>query len=225
MVEVRDRGVRATVPDRRATMPRHAPRHAARSARLPRQAAAALLSLALVVTVVTRTSSAAFTATTAADGGSVTLGQLALGTDAATTLFGVSGLKPGEAVTRCVTVTYTGDLVGADVTTLRLYASSSLTDVAGAAGSLTVDVDRGAGALDAACTGFVESAPDLAVETLATFAARTGFATGVDTGWSPSATPASVSFRITLSVAAGAADALQGAVVSDLGFTWEVQST
>jgi hypothetical protein len=189
-----------------------------------RQTAAAVLSLAVVSLLVLRASSAAFTATTANPGNSFAAGAIDLSDDDSdTALFSVTGMFPGETETRCINVTYTGDVVGGDLTVVRLYASGTFTDAGAVADHLHVDVDLGSGASDTDCTGFTEPA-DVVAEDLATFSARTGFATGVSTGWTPSASPETVSFRITVTLDAAAPDTVQGQSLSDVGFTWEVQT-
>lgn len=191
-----------------------------------RRMTAALAGLALVVALVARTSSAAFTATTANDGNSFDVGAIALtDDDGATALFSVSNLKPGDSVTRCITVTYTGDFATTDLTNVVLYASGAFTDAGTIAGSFNLDVDLGTGATDAACTSFSETSADIVAETLATFEARTGFATAASTTWNPSASPESRSFRVTVGLDSGASDAVQGQTLSNVGFTWELQTT
>lgn len=190
-----------------------------------RQTLAAILSLAVVSLLVLRASSAAFTTTTQNTGNAFTTGAIALtDNDGATALFSVTGMFPGDVETRCINVTYTGDGAGTDLAAVRLYASGAFTDTGTIADDLAVDVDLGSGSSDTACTGFVESTANVVTEDLATFEARTGFVTGASTGWTPAASPETVSFRITVTLDALALDAIQGQTLSGVGFTWELQT-
>ncbi len=110
---------------------------------------------------------AAFSATTANSGNSFAAGTVAIGdNDTGAALYSVSGGKPGDSVTSCIRVTYTGSL-DADV---KLYTA----DAIGAIGpyvNLTIDAGS-SGAGFPSCAGFTPDAGGpLFSGTLASFAA------------------------------------------------------
>lgn len=191
---------------------------------LPRTLLPALLALALVSLLVLRTSSAAFTADTDNTGNEFATGQIALADDAATALFTVDGLVPGDSHTRCITVTYTGSLDAADLDQVRLYAAGPTSDPAALADALRITIEDGTDATDAACTGFTLGGTLLATTALSSFTALTDHASGVGT-WAPATTGASRSYRITVALPADAGDGVQGAALSGLSFVWELRSS
>jgi hypothetical protein len=190
-------------------------------------AASGLVALVLVSALVVRTSQAAFVDTTSNTGNGFAAGDVNLDDDATTAMFSVSGLAPGDTVTRCIRVTYTGSVSSP---TVRLY-SGGYTDVPGpAAGStglstyLSLSVEEGAGGTSADCSGFTAASTAVSGVTLAGFAAgRTDFATGAG-AWEPATSPASRTYRFTVQLAEATPNAEQGAGVSNAAFVWEVQS-
>src|SRR3954453_8037605 len=130
---------------------------------------------------------AAFTATTTNSGNDISSGTVAISQHAtATTLYNVSGQKPGQSTQRCVRVTYTGSLASS----VKLYISSG----AVSNGTLyNLQVERGSGltapAGDMNCTGFTQSSIASGPATLGSF--PTAYASGVDgkatgTAWNTS---------------------------------------
>lgn len=165
-----------------------------------------LLSGALVW----QSTEAAFTATTATPQNSWQTGSVVLSDDATSVAFDVTGLSAGQTGSRCITVTYDGSVVPADV---RLYAADVVDG--GLAGHLELAVREGTGGGFADCTGFVAGS-GAATATVATF--PTDFTTGWGT-WAPATTGATRTYEIVYTVAAGAP---QGASAG-IAFVWEAR--
>jgi hypothetical protein len=173
--------------------------------------------------VVWQASNATFSATATNSANAWSAGRVALSSAPGTAVFAASGLRPGSNGTRCVKVTYDGDLAA----TVRLYLKNSDLTGTGLAQYLTFQVNEGAGsAVD--CGDFVQSANVYnatgltdPTRTLAAFStAARDFTTGVGT-WSvtPNATK-TYQFRWQLQDDNSA----QG-LTSSATFTWEAQSS
>ncbi len=187
-------------------------------------AALLALSLALLAADSWRPGGAAFTATTANPGERVTTAEVVLtDDDGGSALFTITGMLPGDSVTRCVTVTYAGtaSLSGP----VRVYA----TGTSGGLGSyLRFTIEEGAGSTSAACAGFTPATtvydatrPAPGAGTLAAFtAARASYASGVG-AWTPAASGQSRSYRFTLELMAD--NGGQGATVQTT-MNWTVRS-
>jgi hypothetical protein len=179
------------------------------------------IGVALLLTVVliaVRSTTAAFTSTTANAANSWSAGTVALtDDDSGTAMFAATAMAPGDAVTRCITVSYSGSVDAA----VRLYGS--ITGGTGLGTYLNLTVERGAGGSFADCTGFV-SAESVYTGTLAGFTAtHTGFANGAGT-WSPvgGAPVDTMTYRFTTTLQDD--NAAQG-LSATAAFTWEAQST
>jgi hypothetical protein len=112
---------------------------------------AALVGLLLPAFWVSTATDAAFTAQTLSSGNTWTAGTVALSDDdAGSALFNVSGLIPGQSVSRCITVSYAGTLPAQ----VRLYGTIGAGT--GLAPYLDLQVMRGSfsGASAPDCTGF-----------------------------------------------------------------------
>ena len=136
--------------------------------------------------------------------------------DAGTAMFAVSGMAAGDSETKCVLVTYTGDVTG----TVRLYGTVS----GSAASTLTVGVEKGSGATPGAthsCTGFTPSSTLLAPATMNTFAST--WATGYD-GASFTQGETAV-YRFTVALPAGTTCAAGCSQDASATFTWEARNT
>lgn len=192
---------------------------------------AALLGLALVAAMITRTSEAAFTATTDNTGNTFTAGTITLTDDdgGATALFNVSGMVPGDVEVGCIVVTYGGTVSTPGAVTLY---SGGFTDVASGTGSsdglsdnLLVTIEEGTGISGFNdCTGFTATGTIHAQSTLAAFdAARADYASGAGT-WTPTGPGDTQAYRVTVELDANTPNDEQGAATNGLGFTWEVQS-
>ncbi|HET9518703.1 MAG TPA: hypothetical protein VFO77_13355 [Actinoplanes sp.] len=157
-------------------------------------------------------SSALFSGTTANPTSSWTAGTVSLSDDdSATAMFSVASIQPGDSGSKCITVTYTGN-VNANV---RLYATLGGT---GLGTYLDTTVEQGTGGSFASCTGF--SSETSTTGTLAAFAAaRTNYATGFGT-WAPTANGQTRTYKIAWSVQSdnGAANK-----TATLALTWEAQ--
>jgi hypothetical protein len=145
--------------------------------------------------------------------GTVSLGD----DDAGGAMFSVGALVPGATGSRCVTVTYTGDVP----VSVKLYATPG--SAAGTLGTyLDLTVEQGTGGSFAGgCGAFVPSAT-LYSGTLAGFVAGvTGFASGVGT-FTPATGGTTCTYRWTYVLQQN--DTAQGRTAS-VGFTWESRST
>ena len=174
--------------------------------------AAVLLVLALVVAA----SMSAFSATTDNPGNNWAAGTVVITDDdgGVSAMFNATNMKPGDSVTNCIVVTYSGSLVPANV---RLYAASGGT---GLDTYLDLTVDEGSGAAFGNCTGFVLGTTPF-TGTLASFvAAHTNFTNGI-AGWSPAANPESKTYRFTLTLQDN--NLAQGLNATGT-FTWEAQN-
>lgn len=177
---------------------------------------AAAGSLALISGLISTSSTAAFTGSTTNPGNAWTAGSVSISDSASgTAMFTQSGLVPGDTGSRCLVVTYGGD-VAADV---RL--SASVTGGTGLDGYLDLVVDAGTGSA-ADCSDFAVSAPGLFTGTLATMAtANAGFATGVDT-WAPTGVGQTRTYRFTWTLQDD--NNAQG-LTTQAGFTWEARNS
>lgn len=152
----------------------------------------ALLTLIVVSLLVFRTSTAAFTASTDTASNSWEAGTLALANDASgTAAFTATKMVPGESLTKCVEVTYSGE---ADPDIVKLYTTASAPAGPLAATDLpnALEIQVTAGAVpggytgtDADCTAFTGTSV-FANDTLPNFTAQTTYATGVGS-WDPAA--------------------------------------
>jgi hypothetical protein len=130
--------------------------------------------------VVWQSSHAAFTAQAANSGNTWSAGTVTLtDNDSSGALFTVSGMKPGDAGSACITVTYGGSLDG----TVKLYVAPA--DLTGSLGQyLNLTIDQGTSStFGSSCTGFTLGG-NVYTGTLAGFAAAsTNFSSGAG-AWS-----------------------------------------
>jgi hypothetical protein len=176
---------------------------------------AAFLVVGALVVVGSR---AAFTATTDNGSNSWSAGTVVLADDdTGSTMFTVTGMKPGSSNVKCISVTYSGSLVPA---TINLYGVVAGT---GLATYLTETIEIGTGGSFSSCTGFTPTSTIYNALTLANFGTSyTNFATGLAT-WSPATTPDSRTFRFTTTLPSGTGNAAQG-LNATATFTWEAQN-
>jgi hypothetical protein len=168
-----------------------------------------LIASAMILTF----SRAAFSDTTSNASNNWAAGDVVIGDDDDTSaMFGIGNMAPGDSVVKCIAVTYSGSLPNADVS---LYGTSG--------GSLDayldLTIERGTGGSFSDCTGF--SGSPVFSDTLEYFSSNhINFGNGI-TGWSPSSTPVSQTYRFTLTLQNN--DLAQG--LSTTGtFTWEAQN-
>ncbi len=157
-------------------------------------------------------SHSAFTSAAANPPNSWTAGTVVLTDDSNTSaLFNVTGVRPPTTGTKCITVTYNGN-VSARV---KVYASST----SGALlPYLNLTVDQGTGGSYASCTGF--SGTTLWGPNTANTFTATSWATGLG-NWTPSGSGQSRTYRFRWSLVD---DEKAEATTANLTFTWEAQS-
>jgi hypothetical protein len=177
--------------------------------------AAALLSLLMVSVLVVTASRAAFSDTTDNAANSWAAGTVTItDDDSGSAMFSVTAMKPGQTVTNCIAVTYSGTLTPADV---KLYGSTGGT---GLDAYLDTTVEIGTGGSFGDCTGFTTSST-LFSGTLASFASTyTNWASGL-AAWSPASTPESRTFKFTMTLQDD--NSAQG-LDATATFTWEAQN-
>jgi hypothetical protein len=174
--------------------------------------------------LVWQSSYAAFSSTTSNPTSNWTSGTVALtDDDGGTALFTASALKPGATGTKCIVVTSSGNLASA----VKLYATTySTTNALSSYVNLVVDEGTGgtfASSGPSSCTGFASGGNDF-TGTLATFSAKTSFATGVS-AWAPTGSGSeSKTFRISYTIDAATPNSAQGGTAA-VGFTWEAQNS
>lgn len=198
------------------------PRHSARRQRSHVfNFAAVVLGLLASGAVVLTASQAAFSDATSNSANSFSTGNVDLvDDDSGSAMFSVTNMAPGQSVTKCILVTYQGSI--ADPNAVKLY-SGGLTDSGTLADHLNLTVEEGTGGTFADCTGFTASGT-IENGTLAQFATdHTNYGNGAGS-WNPATTPASRTYRFTVALSATAPNAQQSQSVTNLVFTWEVQS-
>lgn len=189
------------------------------------QLGAGVASLALISLLVLQVSSAAFTAKTSNSANSWATGQVALTDDAgdpAVAMFDVSGMVPGQTVTRCIEVTYTGS---ADPEPVKLYASGA---DSGLGQYLDVTVTEGSGSTFGDCGGTFVADPaqgaQIVSATLADFkTAHTNFSNGAGI-WDPTTTGDKRVYQFVVQLNANTPDSAQNASAAAT-FTWETTTT
>lgn len=160
--------------------------------------------------------SAAFTSSTSNPTNNWNAGSVAVSDDDSNAaMFNATGLVPGSTGTRCITVTYGGDLASTGV---KLYVSAS----SGTLGThLNVTVEEGSGGSFGSCTGFTSSS-SIYTGTLANFASTsTAFASGVGS-WAPSSSGATRTYRFTYTLDAATPSSMQS-TTAGATFMWEAQ--
>ena len=167
----------------------------------------------------------AFTSTTSNANNELAAGTVAISdNDSNTAMYSVSNQKPGDSVTRCIRVTYTGSLPA----NVRLYTTSTI----GALGPhVNLTVTPGTMPVGTAypqCTGFVADGAALFNGTLSGFATtHNSYASGLvdfpgaTTSWATSNT---VVYQFTVALSASAPDTVQAATTGQHTYTWEAQN-
>lgn len=190
---------------------------------------AVVLGVLLSGVMVLTTSRAAFSAQTQNTGNEISVGNVALSDDDnGSAMFSVTDMAPGDTSQACIEVTYEGSI--ADPSAVKLYSggftdSGVLEDGEPLADELDITVEVGTGGSFADCDDFVLVPPAIfATNTLTNFAASHSDYTNGVVGWDPASTPESRTFRFTIDLPSDAADTAQGDSVTELIFTWEVQS-
>jgi hypothetical protein len=168
----------------------------------------------------------AFTSTTANPNNEFAAGTVAISdNDSNAALYSVASQKPGESITRCIRVSYTGSLPA----NVRMYSTSTI----GALGPhVNLTIQPGTmpvGTAYPSCTGFTaDSGGPLFNNTLSNFAStHNSYANGLvdypgaTTSW---ATNSNVVYQVTATLSNSAPDSVQGATTGQHTFTWEAQN-
>ena len=160
-------------------------------------------------------SRAAFSDTTSNASNNWAAGDVVINDDGTSVMFSFTNMKPGDIVEKCIVVTYSGSLPNADVS---LYGTSG----GGLDAFLDLTIERGTGdSFSGDCSAFAIGGGSVFSDTLAAFSStHTDFSNGM-TGWSPSPTPVSQTYKFTLTLQDN--NSAQG--LSTTGtFTWEAQN-
>jgi len=167
----------------------------------------------------------AFSSTTTNAGNTITAGTVAIAdNDAGAAMYSLTNAKPGESVSKCIKVTYTGSL-DADV---HIYTTSTI----GALGQyveLTITPGTQTTSTFPSCTGFTpDSGGALYSGTLANFATtKNSYANGIvdypgtGTKWTANE---SVVYQVTATLQSSAPESAQGATTGAHTFTWEARN-
>jgi hypothetical protein len=168
----------------------------------------------------------AFSATTTNAGNTITAGTVAIAdNDAGAAMYSIANAKPGESVSKCIKVTYTGS-VDADV---HIYTTSTIGSL-GQYVDLTITPGTQATSTFPSCTGFTpDSGGALYTGTLQNFGTAKGsYANGVVDNPGTSATKwvanDSVVYQITATLQSSAPDTAQGLTTGAHTFTWEARN-
>lgn len=180
------------------------------------------VALLLVSFLVASVSRAAFIDTTDNTASVLGAGTVELvDNDSGSVLFNLTTMVPGDTAENCIVVTYQGTV--ADPAAVKLY-SGGFTDSGNFADYLNITIEEGSNGTFGDCTGFTSASTIETGGTLTDFdTAHTGYATGAGV-WDPSGTPQARTYKISFELDAATPSAEQGESVSDLVFTWEVQS-
>ena len=176
--------------------------------------AGVLCSLAAIATF------SAFTSQADNPGNNVTAGTVTLAdNDSDTALYSMSAAKPGDSVTTCIKVDYTGSL-DADV---KLYTPSTIGSL-GQHVNLQVEPGTQSGTPAAgSCTGFTADGGNLFNNTLNNL--PTTYAGGLSDNPGTTATKwvngDSVAYRVTATLSASAPDSAQGQTTNSHVLRWE----
>ncbi|HVI35070.1 MAG TPA: TasA family protein [Gaiellales bacterium] len=168
----------------------------------------------------------AFSSTTTNAGNTITAGTVAIAdNDAGAAMYSIANAKPGETVSKCIKVTYTGS-IDADV---HIYTTSTIGSL-GQYVDLTITPGTQATSTFPSCTGFTpDSGGALYTGTLQNFGTAKGsYANGVVDNPGTSATKwvanDSVVYQVTATLQSSAPDVAQGLTTGAHTFTWEARN-
>lgn len=192
-----------------------------RSRRVPYTAIGLLAGSAAAVLAVVGVSNAAFTGTTSNASNTWEAAKVELkDDDAEKAMFETTGMLPGESVTHCIEVEYTGTTF--KLTPIKLYAEAgTATDLAP---HLDVTVEQGTGAtFSADCDGFTGGTKIIDNKPLSTVTSTNiDFDSGVGT-FTPASGSTKVAYKFVITLGADTPDEAQGKSAGAT-FTWEIQS-
>jgi hypothetical protein len=166
-----------------------------------------------------------FTATTQNAGNEISAGTVEFSdNDSGAALYNVTGVRPGETISRCIKTTYTGSLPAL----VRLYSPSSPGPLAQYI-DLTIAQGTQPTATFPGCTGFAADATGTIFSgTLQSFEqTKNSYANGVatvpvgKTGW---ASGEALVYRVQATLQASAPDSSQGWSSGSHAFVWEARS-
>jgi hypothetical protein len=168
---------------------------------------------------------AAFSATTSNSGNEIVTGTVNVAdNDNGAAVYNATGMRPGEAITRCIRVTYTGNLPA----TMRLYSAGTPGPLAPHV-DLTITAGTQASPSFPSCTGFTaDSGGQLFSGTLEQLELnRTGYANGIAT--TPGAATAwnqndARVYRIVATLRSDAPNSVQGTSTGSHSFIWEARN-
>lgn len=182
-----------------------------------------VLSVGALGAVATMGIYGAFSSTASNGGSQFSSGSVTLAdNDSGSALYSVSEAKPGDSVTKCIKVTYTGSL-DADV---RLYTTSTIGSL-GPYIELTVTPGTQSSPSFPSCTGFTaDSSGAIYSGTLASFGTgKNSYTNGVSDYPGTSATKwqngDSVVYRFVATLQSSAPDSAQGLTTGSHTFSWE----
>lgn len=188
--------------------------------------AVALASLALVSTLVVRTSGAAFQDEFTNAGNSFQSGEVVLDSPAVGALFNVPALEPGESSVSCLVVTYGGNIPDPEPVSLRYRNNGIIEGDKALADHLILQVEQGPPG--SSCAFPAGSGKQLlrSGETLSRFAAdRRDYTSGAKAfDPSPPTGDTARPYRFTVTLDPDTPNTLQDLSVRNVEFTWEVTS-
>jgi hypothetical protein len=168
----------------------------------------------------------AFSATTSNAGNTITAGTVSIAdNDAGAAMYSLAAAKPGDSVSKCIKVTYTGS-IDADV---RIYTTSTIGSL-GQYVDLTITPGTQTTSTFPSCTGFTaDSGGAIYTGTLQNFgSAKNSYANGVVDNPGTTATKwvanDSVVYQVTATLQSSAPDAAQGLTTGSHTFTWEARN-
>ena len=185
--------------------------------------AVAIGALALVSTLIVRTSDAAFTATVSSPGNSFQAGTVTLSASTASALININAMEPSQFTTACLVVNYDGTIVDPEPISLHYLTGGTIQGSASLAPWLLMDVEQSPAT--APNCGFVAGSGTalIAGERLSAFATRDTYALGT-LGWDPTSGDLSRAFRFTITLDPLTPNTQQGLTVTDYEFVWEITS-
>jgi hypothetical protein len=193
-------------------------RHVARAHRLLRFIfmLSALTGLLLSGLLVYGASDAAFNGQAVNPSSAWTAGKVAVSDDdGGAAMFSVTAAKPGDTGSKCITVSYAGDLT----VPVKLYVSASSGTLRT---YLTLTVEQGTGGSFADCSALAGTSTLWGPGNLATFATTySAWSSGL-TGWTPTGSGQSRTYRLTWSLDDNDSAANTSATAT---FMWEVRSS
>jgi hypothetical protein len=174
-------------------------------------------ALILATALVWQTAYATFSVTTYPFSTTFSTGTVAISDDdAGTALFSTTGLKPGAAATRCLTVTSTGSVPAL----VRLYGTGRSTTKS-LSSYLNLTVLAGTGGGRSGCGAFT---PESTVYTGTLAAFPTTYGSGV-TAWTTAGTSGETrTYQLTYSMSSSAPASVQTGSAA-VAFTWQAQTT